>query len=85
MISPSLAVTSFRTAFSRSSNSPRYFAPAIIAPMSSAMTRLVLAATPGTSPSTMRWARPSTIAVLPTPGSPISTGYCSSCGASAPA
>ena len=28
----------------------------------------------GTSPSTMRWARPSTIAVLPTPGSPISTG-----------
>ena len=28
----------------------------------------------GTSPSTIRWARPSTIAVLPTPGSPISTG-----------
>ena len=28
----------------------------------------------GTSPATMRWARPSTIAVLPTPGSPISTG-----------
>ena len=28
----------------------------------------------GTSPETMRWARPSTIAVLPTPGSPISTG-----------
>ena len=28
----------------------------------------------GTSPLTMRWARPSTIAVLPTPGSPISTG-----------
>ena len=28
----------------------------------------------GTSPLTMRWASPSTIAVLPTPGSPISTG-----------
>ena len=28
----------------------------------------------GTSPSTMRRARPSTMAVLPTPGSPISTG-----------
>ena len=28
----------------------------------------------GTSPETIRWARPSTIAVLPTPGSPISTG-----------
>ena len=28
----------------------------------------------GTSPATMRCARPSTIAVLPTPGSPISTG-----------
>ena len=28
----------------------------------------------GMSPLTMRWARPSTIAVLPTPGSPISTG-----------
>ena len=28
----------------------------------------------GTSPRTMRWASPSTMAVLPTPGSPISTG-----------
>ena len=28
----------------------------------------------GTSPRTMRWANPSTMAVLPTPGSPISTG-----------
>ena len=28
----------------------------------------------GMSPETMRWARPSTIAVLPTPGSPIRTG-----------
>ena len=28
----------------------------------------------GTSPRRMRWARPSTMAVLPTPGSPIRTG-----------
>ena len=28
----------------------------------------------GTSPRTMRWASPSTMAVLPTPGAPISTG-----------
>ena len=28
----------------------------------------------GTSPATIRWASPSTIAVLPTPGSPMSTG-----------
>ena len=40
MISPSLAVISWRTAFSRSSNSPRYFAPATSAPTSSAQTRL---------------------------------------------
>ena len=35
---------------------------------------LVLAATRARRRSTMRWAMPSTIAVLPTPGSPISTG-----------
>ena len=41
--------------------------------MSSA--KIVLSFSPsGTSPRTMRCARPSTIAVLPTPGSPISTG-----------
>ena len=28
----------------------------------------------GTSPRMIRWASPSTMAVLPTPGSPISTG-----------
>ena len=37
------------------------------------MTRLVFSAS-GTSPLTMRSASPSTMAVLPTPGSPISTG-----------
>ena len=41
--------------------------------MSSASTFLSLRLS-GTSPCTMRCASPSTIAVLPTPGSPISTG-----------
>ena len=72
-ISPSAAVISARTAFSRSSNSPRYFAPAISEPTSRAQTRLPFSPS-GTSPATMRCARPSAIAVLPTPGSPISTG-----------
>ena len=58
---------------SRSSNSPRYFVPATSEPMSSVSTRL-LSSVSGTSPLTIRWARPSTIAVLPTPGSPMSAG-----------
>ena len=70
---PATRCTSFSTALSRSSNSPRYLAPAISAPMSSATMRLSFSPS-GTSPRTMRWARPSTMAVLPTPGSPISTG-----------
>ncbi len=70
---PAASWISLRTAFRRSSNSPRYFEPASSAPMSSATTRRSRSES-GTSPSTMRWARPSTIAVLPTPGSPISTG-----------
>ena len=41
--------------------------------MSSAITRRSRSDS-GTSPATIRCARPSTIAVLPTPGSPISTG-----------
>ena len=73
MTSPSLSTISFRTAFRRSSNSPRYLEPAIIEPRSSAITRLFLSDS-GTSPATMRCASPSTIAVLPTPGSPIRTG-----------
>src|SRR4029453_16382957 len=70
---PSAAWISLRTALSRSSNSPRYFQPASTAPMSSAITRRCRSDS-GTSPETIRWASPSTIAVLPTPGSPISTG-----------
>ena len=73
MICPCDSSISFSTAFRRSSNSPRYFAPASIAPRSSETTRLFLSCS-GTSPETMRCARPSTMAVLPTPGSPISTG-----------
>ena len=70
---PCAASISFSTAFSRSSNSPRYFEPATIAPRSSDSSCLPFSAS-GTSPLTMRSARPSTMAVLPTPGSPISTG-----------
>ena len=73
IILPSLALTSSSTAFRRSSNSPRYFAPATRAPMSSANTILSFRAS-GTSPLTIRCASPSTAAVLPTPGSPIRTG-----------
>ena len=72
-MSPAAFWISARTAFSRSSNSPRYFAPASSAPTSSAHTRLPFSPS-GTSPATIRCASPSTIAVLPTPGSPISTG-----------
>ena len=70
---PSASCTSCRTAFSRSSNSPLYFDPASSEPMSRAITRRSRRLS-GTSPLTIRWASPSTIAVLPTPGSPISTG-----------
>ena len=73
MVWPSSLASSFSTVFRRSSNSPRYLAPASSAAMSSDSTRLPLSDS-GTSPATMRWARPSTMAVLPTPGSPISTG-----------
>ena len=58
---------------SRSSNSPRYLLPATIEARSSATTSLS-ASVAGTSPATIRWARPSTMAVLPVPGSPMRTG-----------
>mmetsp|Transcript_3959 Transcript_3959/g.10938 ORF Transcript_3959/g.10938 Transcript_3959/m.10938 type:complete len:263 (+) Transcript_3959:1724-2512(+) len=70
---PSASLISASTDFSRSSNSPRYLAPATMLPMSSEMTSLSSKAA-GTSPSMIRRARPSTIAVLPTPGSPMITG-----------
>ena len=72
-IRPSALLTSVKTALSRSSNSPRNFAPASRDPISKV--KMVLSLSPsGTSPRTIRWASPSTIAVFPTPGSPISTG-----------
>ncbi len=64
------SLTSFR---SLSSNSPRYFVPATRFPMLSWTTRFPLRIS-GTSPATTFWASPSTIAVFPTPGSPIKTG-----------
>ena len=70
---PSACSTSARTAFSLSSNSPRYLLPAMSAPKSRAMSRLSRRLS-GTSPSAIRCANPSTIAVFPTPGSPIRTG-----------
>ncbi|SSP38479.1 Uncharacterised protein [Acinetobacter baumannii] len=73
MISPSCFAKSFKTAFKRSSNSPRYLAPASNEPKSNDKTRLFFKPS-GTSPLTIRCAKPSTIAVLPTPGSPMSTG-----------
>ena len=71
--SPELSTTSLMTLFRRSSNSPWYLAPAINAPMSSEKTVLFFRFS-GTSPLTTRWARPSTMAVLPTPGSPMRIG-----------
>ena len=70
---PSLAWISASTALSRSSNSPRYLAPATMPDRSSETSRLPLSES-GTSPATIRCASPSTTAVLPTPGSPMSTG-----------
>ena len=66
-------VSAWVTLFSRSSNSPRYFVPAIIRARSSC-TICLCCSDGGTSPATMRCAKPSTMAVLPTPGSPMSTG-----------
>jgi len=71
--SASAEVTSLTTAFSRSSNSPLYFAPAIKAPISKEKTILSFRFS-GTSPSTILCAKPSAIAVLPTPGSPTNIG-----------
>ena len=70
---PSDFCTSLITAFSLSSNSPRNLAPATSAPRSKDKSRLLVRLS-GTSPETMRRASPSTMAVFPTPGSPMRTG-----------
>ena len=57
----------------RSSNSPRYLVPATI-PLRSRLRSFLFSSSSGASAAAMRWARPSAMAVLPTPGSPISTG-----------
>ena len=72
MTFPSRWISSI-TFFKRSSNSPRYFVPATKEPISSIIKRF-LAMSAGTSPATIFCAKPSAIAVLPTPGSPIKTG-----------
>src|SRR5215203_1772523 len=61
------------TFFKRSSNWPRYCVQATNPERSKAKTFLS-AKVSGTSSLTILWAMPSTIAVLPTPGSPMSTG-----------
>ncbi len=64
---------SFRMALMRSSNCPRYFVPATIDAISNATTRLSNKIRE-TRRCTILNAKPSTMADLPTPGSPISTG-----------
>src|SRR5438045_567128 len=64
MISPCESVTSFKKALSRSSNSPRNFAPATIDPISIAMIFFCFSDS-GTSPLIIRRASPSTIAAFP--------------------
>ena len=59
--------------FNLSSNSPRYLVPASNVPISSTIT-LLPSKLLGTFWDTILSAKPSTIAVLPTPGSPINTG-----------
>ena len=61
------------TALMRSSNWPRYFVPATINARSRVTTRLSWRIS-GTLPLATSWANPSTMAVLPTPASPRSTG-----------
>ena len=73
MMRPPDATISVSTALSRASNSPRSDEPATMAAMSRAMT-CRSASVLGTSPAAMRWASPSTMAVLPTPGSPMRIG-----------
>ena len=62
------------TDLSRFSNSPFTPAPACSRPRSSVRTRDVLAAAAARRPATIRRAKPSTTAVLPTPASPVRIG-----------
>ena len=73
MIFPFARSISRITAFIRSSNSPRYFVPAMRDPKSSETSSLFFSDS-GTSPDAIFKASPSTIAVFPTPASPMRTG-----------
>ena len=66
-------MTALMTPFRRSSNSPLYFAPATRAPISRVYISFSFRFS-GTSPRTIRCARPSAMAVLPVPGSPMRIG-----------
>ena len=61
------------TALIRSSNCPRYLVPATMSARSRVMT-FFSRNNSGTLPPAISWASPSTIAVFPTPASPMSTG-----------
>ena len=65
--------SSFNRALMRSSNCPRYFVPATMPVMSRFTTRLPKS-TGDVCLLAIICARPSTIALLPTPGSPMSMG-----------
>ena len=74
MIRPSEDCTSLSTALRRSSNSPRYLAPAMSAPHVQGEEGLVLQALGHVLLDDAHGPRPSAMAVLPTPASPMSTG-----------
>ena len=70
---PSEATASSSAVFRRCSNCPRNCAPASM-PARSTATMRASRRVAGTSPAAIRRARPSAMAVLPTPGSPMRTG-----------
>ena len=72
IISPASSISAI-IFFNLSSNSPRYLVPASNVPMSNTIT-LFPNKLLGTFCETILSAKPSTIAVFPTPGSPINTG-----------
>ena len=73
MTRPWASWTSLSTFFSLSSKSPRNLAPAISWPRSNDITLLSFIDS-GTSPRTIRCAKPSSMAVLPVPALPTRTG-----------
>ena len=68
------SVTSAMTPCNRSSNSPRYLVPATRLAISNATMRYPRKRGGQRLSSTRIWARPSAMAVLPTPGSPMRQG-----------